>query len=129
MAFTCLSIYLLAWIGDSTGLPFIVFSLVALGLGFALFSSPNANAIMSSVEPRYLGVASGTMGTMRLLGQMLSMGLAMMTFSVVIGGVKIVPAVYPLFLRSVKVALTVSATLCLIGIFFSLARGRVRGEA
>jgi MFS family permease len=128
LAFTCLAIYALSWVGEDTGLLFIILSLVCLGVGFALFSSPNANAIMSSVEPRYLGVASGTMGTMRLLGQILSMGLAMMIFSIVIGEVKITPSVYPLFLRSVRIALTLSSGLCLVGIFFSLARGRVRRE-
>jgi EmrB/QacA subfamily drug resistance transporter len=128
MAVTCVAIYLLSSIGENTGLPFIVGSLVALGVGFALFSSPNANAIMSSVQPRFLGVASGTMGTMRLLGQMLSMGLAMMIFSLIIGEVKITPDTYPLFLRSAKIALALSATLCLVGIFFSLVRGRVRPE-
>lgn len=128
MALTCLAIFMLSRIGDNTGLPFIVFSLVALGWGFAFFSSPNANAIMSSVEPRYLGVASGTMATMRVLGQMLSMGLAMMTFSLIIGEVGITPAVYPLFLRAAKIALAVSGTLCFFGIFSSLARGKVRRE-
>ncbi len=49
-----------------------------MGIGFALFSSPNSNAIMSSVEKKHLGVASGVVGTMRMVGQMLSMGIAMM---------------------------------------------------
>jgi len=40
-------------------------SLILLGFGFALFSSPNTNAIMSSVEKKFYGVASGTLGTMR----------------------------------------------------------------
>ena len=56
-------------------------SLVVCGIGFGLFSSPNTNAIMSSVEKRYYGVASGMNGTMRIVGQMLSMGIAMMIFS------------------------------------------------
>jgi hypothetical protein len=42
-------------------------SQVILGCGFALFSSPNTNAVMSSVERKFFGVASGSMGTMRAM--------------------------------------------------------------
>jgi hypothetical protein len=65
-----------------------------LGAGYGLFSSPNTNAIMSSVDKRFYGVASGMNGTMRLLGQMLSMGIAMMIFAIFIGPVEIKPAYY-----------------------------------
>jgi MFS family permease len=51
---------------------------VFLGFGFGLFSSPNANAIMSSVERRRYGLASGMVGTMRLTGQMFSMEATML---------------------------------------------------
>ena len=54
---------------------------VLLGFGFALFSSPNTNAVMSSIDRRFYGVGSATLGTMRLTGQMLSMGIAMVIFS------------------------------------------------
>ena len=57
-----------------------------MGIGFGLFSSPNSNAIMSSVEKRHLGVASGVVGTMRMVGQMMSMGIAMMLISLFISG-------------------------------------------
>jgi hypothetical protein len=48
-----------------------------------------------------------------------------MIFSMIIGKVRITPEVYPLFLRSVKIALGISGALCFVGIFTSLARGRV----
>lgn len=83
---------------------------------------------MSSVERRYLGVASGTIGTMRLVGQMFSMGMAMMIFSIIIGNVRITPELYSLFLRSAKIALGINGTLCFIGIFFSLARGKIQRQ-
>ncbi len=128
MACTCMAIYLLSFIGEKTGLPFIVFTLLLLGFGFALFSSPNTNAVMSSVEKRYYGVASGMIGTMRLIGQMLSMGIAMMIFSILIGKASITPGLYPLFLKSVKIALVINGTLCFFGIFLSLARGKVQRQ-
>jgi MFS family permease len=128
MACTCAAIFLLSFIGNNSGLPYIIFTLLSLGFGFALFSSPNTNAVMSSVEKRDYGVASGTIGTMRLIGQMFSMGMAMMIFSMIIGKVSITPGLYPLFLRSMKMVLVINGTLCFIGIFFSMARGKVQRQ-
>jgi len=103
-----------------------VASLILLGFGLALFSSPNTNAVMSSVERRLYGVASATLGTMRLTGQMLSMGIAMLIFAIYIGKVQITPQYYSLFLTSIKTAFIIFAVLCFVGIFASLARGKVR---
>jgi len=99
----------------------------ALGIfGFALFSSPNTNAVMSSVEKRFYGVASSTLATMRLTGQMVSMGIVIVVFGIYIGKVQITPEHYLLFLRSAKLAFIIFAALCFLGIFGSLARGKVR---
>jgi MFS family permease len=111
---------------QSTGLVFIFIALVILGLGFAFFSSPNMNAIMSSVEKRFYGVAAGTVGTMRLVGQMLSLGVVMLMFALYIGRVQITPQYYQPFLESTKTAFIVFAVLCFGGIFASLARGKTR---
>jgi cell division protein FtsX len=81
------------------------------------------NAIMSSVDQRYYGLASGTVASMRLLGQMFSMGLATLVFSVYIGRVKITPEYYPAFLKSVDTAFTIFAIVCVLGVFASWARG------
>jgi hypothetical protein len=93
-----------------------------LGLGFGLFSSPNTNAIMSAVEKRYYGVASGMNGTMRLVGQMLSMGIAMMLFSLIIGRVEITPAYYSRFVESLHYAFILFTIFCIFGIAASLMR-------
>jgi hypothetical protein len=82
--------------------------------------------VMSSVERKFYGVASATIGTMRLTGQMLSMGIAMLVFAVYLGRAEITPENYPLFLRSAKTAFVIFAALCVGGVFASLARGKVR---
>lgn len=126
MGLTAVGLGLLALLTETTPIWYIVACLVVLGLGFGLFSSPNTNAIMSAVDRRYYGVASGMNGTMRLLGQMLSMGLAMMVFSVMIGRVEITPPYYPAFVSSIRVAFALFTLLCLVGIGASLGRGRTR---
>ena len=126
MGLNVIGLVLFISLGEKTPLALIVLSLVLLGFGFALFSSPNTNAIMSAVEKKYYGVASATLGTMRLVGQMLSVGIAMLVFATVLGRVQITPESYPLFIRSSQIIFTVFALLCLGGVFASLARGKLR---
>lgn len=126
MALTTIGLSLLAFLSQDTTIGFIFLSLVILGLGFAFFSSPNTNAIMGSVENRTYGVASATMATMRQVGMMLSMGIAMLIFAIYIGRVEITPEYYPVFVQSARIAFMIFAILCFGGIFASLARGRVR---
>jgi len=126
MGIICVMLALLAFVGSETSLALLTAYLLLLGFGFALFSSPNTNAVMSSVERRRYGVASATLGTMRLTGQMLSMGIVMLMFAVTMGNTRITPEYYAAFLQSMQIAFFVFSVLCVIGIFASLARGRVR---
>jgi EmrB/QacA subfamily drug resistance transporter len=128
MAFTALGVFLFAFIGMGTSKIYIVGALAILGVGFAMFSSPNMNAIMGSVEKRYLGIASGTVSTMRLLGQMISMAIAMVIFSIFLGQEQISPSNYDQFLKSVYVSFLVSTFLCIIGVFFSFHRGELKNN-
>jgi nitrate/nitrite transporter NarK len=125
MAITCLGLLYFTFVGQGSSLGVIVIVLMSLGFGFALFSSPNMNAIMGSVERRYLGIASGSVGTMRVLGQMFSMGIAMLILSLFVGGQAISPDLYPDLLKSIRLTFGVFSVLCVIGIFASLARGDI----
>ncbi len=129
MGITAIGLFLLAYSIDfDTSLLSIVGVLALLGLGFAFFSSPNTNAIMSSVEKRYYGVASGMVGTMRSVGMMTSMAIAMTALSIFMGRVQVTPEVYPQFLEAVTAILSVFVVLCIFGVFASLARGKVRRD-
>jgi len=123
MAISSLGLFLLAFLRGATSLLFIVSSLALLGFGFALFSSPNTNAVMGSVEKKSYGVASATLATMRLVGQMTSMGVAMMIVAVFVGRVQITPASHEAFLQALRAGFWLFAALCLAGVFASLARG------
>jgi MFS family permease len=122
MAISALSLVLLTLTGSDTSLLTFIGILIILGTGLGLFLSPNTNAIMGSVEKCHYGVASGTLGTMRLGGQMLSMGIAMMVLAIFVGNVPITPELYPAFIEGMKVSMAVFAALCIAGIFFSLVR-------
>ena len=128
MIIIALGILSFIFIDTRTSKMLIMITLAFLGFGFALFSSPNMNAIMGAVEKKYYGIASGTVATMRLLGQMVSMAIAMVVFSVFIGREPISPVNYVQFLKSVQVSFLIFALLCLVGILFSFMRGELRKE-
>jgi EmrB/QacA subfamily drug resistance transporter len=123
MALSSGGLFLLAFAGAATSLVFVGGSLAVLGFGFALFSSPNTNAVMSSVEKKSLSVAAATLGTMRLTGQMFSMAIAMMLFALYVGQARITPSNQHLFLHSVRIGFFIFSALCFAGVFASLARG------
>jgi len=125
MTFTCLALFLLSLIQRQTSLAYLVVVLLFSGFGYALFSSPNTNAVMSSVEPKFYGVASATLGSMRQVGMMFSMGSAMMVFAIFIGKVQITPDLYAMFLKSAKILFVSFGILCIAGIFSSMARGKI----
>jgi MFS family permease len=124
MAVTVLGLALLGALGRATPLPYIVSCLAVLGCGFGLFSSPNTNAVMGSVERPMYGVASASLATMRLTGQMLSMAIAMLLLSLFVGDVALTPAQGAPLVAAVRAAFGVFAVLCFGGVFASLARGR-----
>ncbi len=129
MAITAAGLFYFSFIGAGTSLVAIVIVLLILGFGFALFSSPNMNAIMGSVERKYLGIASGSAGTMRVLGQMFSMGIATLMLSVFVGGRAISEEIFPDLMLSIRWTFGVFTFLCIIGIFASLARGTIHNGA
>jgi Na+/melibiose symporter-like transporter len=116
----------LSFLDRDSHLALAIAALVVLGFGFALFSSPNTNAIMSSVERRYYGVASATMGTMRLTGQMMSIGAAILIFTLFIGTAEVTAAVSDRLRPAIRTAFIIFAATCFLGIFVSMARGRLR---
>jgi EmrB/QacA subfamily drug resistance transporter len=123
IAVVCLGMISLALLSNETSVVWIIITLLVLGAGFALFSSPNINAIMSSVTPKYYGVASSVSGTTRTIGQTLSIGICMIIMAILIGRAVIAPENYPALLNSVKLAFGIFAVLCFLAVFASLSRG------
>lgn len=124
MTFCAAGLGIAASITADTPMAVIVVVLITLGLGFALFSSPNISVIMGSIAPRYLGVASGLNSTMRTLGMMASMTVITIIFSIFMSGHAVTPETADKFLLSMHTALLTFSGICLIGIFFSIARIR-----
>jgi EmrB/QacA subfamily drug resistance transporter len=126
MGMVAAGLFLLAAIDPHTPLPAIVAALLVLGCGFGLFSSPNTNAVMGSVDPPQYGVASALLATMRLTGQMMSMAVAMLTLAAFVGREPLSAAHHAGLNDGLRVAFLVFGAFCTAGVFASLARGRGR---
>jgi EmrB/QacA subfamily drug resistance transporter len=125
MGITTLGLFFFIFLDEKTSTLLIMINLAFIGLGFALFSSPNTNAVMSSVERTLYGVASSTLGTMRLLGQTLSMTIVALITSLDMKSLTLDSPYYiTSFLKSSRTSFIVFTVLCFIGAFASLARGR-----
>ncbi|MCX7837212.1 MAG: MFS transporter [candidate division WOR-3 bacterium] len=125
MALIAFSLFLLSFIHKDFKITLLIILLFILGFGFALFSSPNTNAIMGSVEREFYGVASATLATMRTLGQMFSMGIIIVIFAIIIGKTNLNKINSLLLLKSIRIIFLIFAFLCFLGIFASLKRGKM----
>jgi MFS family permease len=125
MALTFTGLVMLFFLQSDSPISYIIACLIILGFGFAFFSSPNTNAIMSSVERRYYGVGGAMVSTMRQVGMMFSMGIVMMILAILLGDAEITPNNQHQFVNSIKISFAVFAVMCFGGIFASLARGKL----
>ena len=115
MAFSAAGLFLLTFLHADRHLGFVIGCLAVLGFGFALFSSPNMNAAMGAVAKKHYGVASATLSTNRIVGQMFSMGIATMILAVRVGRVQITAANQESFLQAVRTGFLVFGALCVVG--------------
>jgi len=114
-----------AFLSVDTPIWLIVLVLIWVGLGFALFSSPNMNTIMSAVSKTQYGLASGTAATMRVVGQIVSMTIATLFFAVFLGNQAVETVPEDLFMKVVHWGFLTFALVSLAGIYFSFNRGQV----
>ena len=125
MSLLCVALVLLALtLTPATPLWHFMLLLMLLGAGFATFAAPNSNAIIGSAPPARVGQASGTITATRLCGQVFSISLTTLVFSLVIGPGRIVPEKYPAFMEAATVCFTIFIPICFAGVLASMARGR-----
>ena len=125
MTMCTLGLAAFAFLTESTSTGIIVFLLFWVGLGFALFSSPNMNTIMSSVQKNQLGLASGSASTMRVVGQIASMTIATIFFSILFQKQAVEEVSNSLFLQATKMGFITFSVISVAGIYFSYNRGKM----
>lgn len=129
MGISALGLFFFIFLSTETPLALIIANLAFIGLGFALFASPNTNAVMGSVDKTLYGVASSLMGNMRLLGQSVSMAIVALITSVIMRDLSIgSPGYVAQLMVSFKFAFIIFAVLCVLGVFASMVRGKAAGK-
>lgn len=99
-------------------------SLFCIGIGFGLFSSPNTNAILSTVDVNDNGVASATINLARVSGNLVGISLVNLLVQLMIGGQQINTDNYPQLLATLNWALSISCCFVIIASILSASRGR-----
>ncbi len=122
MAMCSIGLASMAFLTSETPHWIIVAILLWVGLGFALFSSPNMNIIMSSVDRSQYGQASGSAASMRIIGQIISMTIVTLLFAGMFGGNGINEVTNSIFLKAMKWGFLTFAGISLVGIYFSVKR-------
>jgi EmrB/QacA subfamily drug resistance transporter len=125
VVFTIVPLILFALMTQASTITYIYTSLIILGFGYAFFSSPNTTAVMSSVEKKVYGVASATMGTMRMGGSSISMAITMMFFAIYLGKLRITPKDATVYVQTMTYILITFMGILLVGLVASMLRGKI----
>ncbi|MEM2659903.1 MAG: MFS transporter [Nitrososphaeria archaeon] len=121
MGMNTIGIFLLTSLDNNTNLTFILADLIFMGAGFALFSSPNTNALMSAVSKENFGVANAVLSTMRQVGMIMSTIISTTTLTYFINGIELSNAPKHLIITGINYSFAISSVLCAIGVLFSIA--------
>lgn len=104
----------------------VIIAMAMLGLGMGLFSSPNNNAVMSSVEHHELGMASASVNLARVNGNLVGMSIVTLIVHSIMGNNPITPDQFDGLLKTVNIAMLLSMSYAFIAAMLSLARGKIR---
>lgn len=122
MALCAVSLLMFAFMGTQGYLALIFIALIVGGIGFALFSSPNTNAVMAAVDPRDFGVASSILATMRSTGHSASMAVVTLVVGAYMGNSALTAATPAQLAMTMHTAFGLFTALCVAGVFLSMKR-------
>ncbi len=122
MALTALGLGMFVFISEGFPLWLIILNLIVIGIGFAFFSSPNTNAVMSCVEKKDYGVASSILATMRSLGHTASMAAVTLIMASRMGSASFNDVETSLLIDTMRTSFIFFSLICAVGVFFSFKR-------
>ena len=114
------ALVILTFLTADTPLYLVVLAMVLQGIGMGLFSSPNMNAIMSSVPPKDAPTASASQATMRTLGQTMSLGLLTLVFAWIMGSLELAPQYADMIIQASQIICLICTAACILSVFASL---------
>lgn len=124
MLVSAVGIAMILFYGTVADFPLIVATMLVVGFGFSMFSAPNTSIIMGSVDRTETGEASAMVAVMRQTGMMMSMGIAMLFISVIMGSTdNLAPETYDSFIEVMRYSFGLCVAMCLVGAVLSMLRG------
>ncbi len=124
MGVCALSLFLMTFLRDGTPVVQIVLTLVVCGIGMGLFSSPNMNAIMRTVDKKDFGFATSIVSTMRTMGSTACMAIITMIVTLYLGRLALSEAPPDQMLKVMHTVFIINTLFCIAGIFISLTGRR-----
>ena len=109
----------LVQINDEMSMVVIALSMMAIGLGHGLFSTPNNSAAIGTIPPAKLGIATATLSLARQSGQLLGTAVLSLLIAIYFGGRSITPEGYEDFQSVAVFALAISLAFSLTAAWFS----------
>ena len=128
MAIATIALLILTFLTKETPVYVVVVAMILQGIGMGLFSSPNMNAIMSSVPPKDAPTASASQATMRTIGQTMSLGMLTLIFAWVMGSLPLSTEYAGLIVQSSQVICGICTVACVVSIFASLVGIKSKDE-
>lgn len=120
MSIATITLVILIFLDANTPLYLIVIAMVLQGIGMGMFTTPNTNAIMSSVPPNETPNASAAQSAMRTIGQTMSLGLLTLIFAWIMGSLKLMPQYADMIVQASQFICLICTIICIIAIFASL---------
>ena len=120
MGIATVALLILTFLTGKTPLYMVIIAMILQGIGMGLFSSPNMNAIMSSVPPKDAPTASASQATMRTIGQTMSLGLLTLVFAWIMGSLELAPQYAGMIVQASQIICGICTVACLLAIFASL---------
>jgi MFS family permease len=120
MSIATVTLLILIFLDANTSIYLIIIAMILQGIGMGLFTTPNTNAIMSSVPPKETPNASAAQSAMRTIGQTLSLGLLTLVFAWIMGSLKLSSQYANLIVQSSQLVCLICTIICIIAIFASL---------
>ena len=111
---------ILSFLNKDTPLIIVIIAMALQALGMGLFSSPNMNAIMSSVDEKDAAFASAGQLATRAIGQAMSVGLLTLIFSWIMGSLIFSTEYTDLIVSASHIIFMISAIACVASIITSV---------
>ena len=120
MSIATVTLVILIFLDASTPLYLIVIAMILQGVGMGLFTTPNTNAIMSSVPPNETPNASAAQSAMRTIGQTMSLGLLTLIFAWIMGSLELSAQYADMIVQASQLVCIICTAICVIAVFASL---------